>query len=54
MYNRLDVCKLDDGGGEPVDANTEDLILSGAYTFVDELQQHYTSYESLALRERNR
>lgn len=35
-------------------ANTEDLILSGAYTFVDELQQHYTSYESLALRERNR
>lgn len=35
-------------------ANTEDLILSGAYTFVDGLQQHYTSYGSLALRERNR
>lgn len=30
---------------------TEDLILSGAYTFEDRLQQHYTNYESLALRE---
>lgn len=33
---------------------TEDLILSGAYTFEDRLQQHYTNYESLALREINR
>ncbi|NLL51700.1 MAG: hypothetical protein GX248_03235 [Peptococcaceae bacterium] len=33
---------------------TEDQILSGAYTFVDRLQQHYTSYDSLAIRERNR
>lgn len=28
-------------------ARTEDLILSGAYTFEDMLQQHYTNYESL-------
>jgi hypothetical protein len=34
-------------------ANTEDLILSGAYTFIDELQQHYTSYESLSFKEGN-
>lgn len=33
---------------------TEDLILSGAYTFEDMLQQHYTNYESLAFRERSR
>ncbi len=33
---------------------TEDLILSGAYTFEDELQQHFTNYESLALSKRNR
>ncbi|NLJ57269.1 MAG: hypothetical protein GX339_00310 [Tissierellia bacterium] len=30
---------------------TEDLILSGAYTFVDELQQHYTTYDSLEYRD---
>ena len=29
-------------------ARTEDLILSGAYTFEDMLQQHQTKYESLA------
>jgi len=34
-------------------ARTEDLILSGAYTFVDRLQQHYTNYESLSFKERN-
>ncbi|NLC38971.1 MAG: hypothetical protein GX779_06800, partial [Clostridia bacterium] len=34
-------------------ARTEDLILSGAYSFIDELQQHYTSYESLAYRKKN-
>ena len=33
---------------------TEDLILSGAYTFVDMLQQHYTNYESLSFRKINR
>ncbi|MEG6523321.1 hypothetical protein [Desulfotomaculum sp. 1211_IL3151] len=33
---------------------TEDLILSGAYTFEDRLQQHYTNYESLAFREIDR
>ena len=33
---------------------TEDLFLSGAYTFEDRLQQHYTTYESLASRETNR
>lgn len=33
-------------------AKTEDLILGGAYTFIDELQQHYTVYDSLAHRER--
>jgi hypothetical protein len=32
-------------------ARTEDLILSGAYTFEDMLQQHYTNYESLEFRE---
>ena len=31
---------------------TEDQILSGAYTFIDELQQHHTIYESLAFREK--
>ena len=31
---------------------TEDLILSGAYTFVDRLQQHYTTYESLSFRDK--
>ena len=35
-------------------ARTEDQILSGAYTFDDELQQHNTNYESLVFRERNR
>ena len=35
-------------------ARTEDLILSGAYTFEDMLQQHQTKYESLALREIDR
>ncbi len=34
--------------------NTEDLILRGEYTFVDRLQQHYTNYESLEFREKNR
>lgn len=33
---------------------TEDLILSGAYTFEDRLQQHYTNYESLAFRDINK
>ncbi len=31
-------------------ARTEDLILKGAYVIEDELQQHYTNYESLALK----
>jgi len=31
---------------------TEDLILSGGYTFEDMLQQHQTNYESMALREK--
>lgn len=35
-------------------AKTDDLIMRGAYTFYDELQQHYTTYDSLAYRERNR
>lgn len=34
-------------------ANTEDRILSGAYSFDDVKQQHYTNYESLAFRKRN-
>jgi len=34
-------------------ANTEDRILSGAYSFSDIMQQHYTTYESLELRQRN-
>jgi hypothetical protein len=33
---------------------TEDLILSGGYTFEDMLQQHQTKYESLALKETNK
>lgn len=31
-------------------ARTEDLIVKGAYVFEDELQQHYTNYESLAVK----
>ncbi len=35
-------------------AKTEDLILSGTFVSADELQQHYTSYGSLALTGRSR
>jgi hypothetical protein len=35
-------------------AGTEDLIVGGAYVFEDRLQQHYTTYESLALKEIDR
>lgn len=33
--------------------NTEDLMLRGAFAFYDELQQHFTTYGSVAVRERN-
>ena len=35
-------------------ARTDDLIMRGAYTFYDELQQHHTTYDSLYYRETNR
>lgn len=35
-------------------ARTEEMILGGAYVFEDELNQHYTNYESMEFKERNR
>lgn len=34
-------------------AKTEDLILNGAYQFIDELNQNYTTYESKAFKEKD-